>query len=587
MVNCTPLSVDFQQKTEQSFCFTVVQTNKPTYLSKQYTLNDEGIPTLSGKHGVMYSGRYDVQSFPNINALAEFIKTATPDMALCTGKPLASSGQITAADKPRKGAISRTKNDFPHSEGTTLVVFDYDPPKDGSSEPLTREQLRDQLCAAMPELMHAPTVMTDSASSHLYRTKDGVCVKGAGGLRMYVVISDGRDVPKLFDRLEYTLWTIGLGRIEISKAGTLLKRTIVDLSFKKPAQLDFCAGAKCGSGLEQRRPEPTVFNNDAPPLDTAKVKVVGEAEKRQLAALVMTAKTANGMEAKAVRDAYIKEMLVSQFGADAFDGAGVVKAELRDEVARKYYRLVAACSGAHLPLDFGLYMSTGRKVVTVDALMRNPADYKGEYCADPLEPDYNGGSLSTAHINVTDNGEVWIYSHAHGGVSYTLADLPAIAAGKELRFAKAGGYGWVTRTEPLSTKTLRKIADVSDYYDGRRALNSVIIALLHEGIRNPKEVWAIVEGLDEQHVARVYWEAKKEGGDDAFEYGAINFYLNALDTVSPIGSFDNPTVAQLLKPFVADDIGKPPAFMRAIIERKKAANDDIHNSNNNNAGEAA
>jgi hypothetical protein len=65
-------------------------------------------------------------------------------------------------------------------------------------------------------------------------------------------------LPELADVLFKRMWLGGHGYIVISRAGSMLVRSIFDASVFSPERLDFVAGANCVD-CEQRRPQPVYF----------------------------------------------------------------------------------------------------------------------------------------------------------------------------------------------------------------------------------------------------------------------------------------------------------------------------------------
>ncbi len=68
--------------------------------------------------------------------------------------------------------------------------------------------------------------------------------------------------------------------------------------------------------------------------------------------------------------------------------------------------------------EFELVMADG-KTVTVVEVLSTPDKYHGKRCADPLEPTY-GNDHRIAVLNLRAAGKPYIFSHAHGGLRYSL-----------------------------------------------------------------------------------------------------------------------------------------------------------------------
>ncbi|MGZ8935212.1 MAG: hypothetical protein ACXW04_09945 [Methylobacter sp.] len=281
---------------------------------------------------------------------------------------------------------------------------DYDPHP--GSDPLTPEELRFILCEVMPELNDAPMVLGHSASSHIYHKETGKTFKGAGGIRIYIVVADGRDIPRFGDVLFTLLWLDGHGRYDISKSGTLLSRSLLDASVWQPERLDFAAGAfiEAGQSIEQRRPAPLIVNPDAEPFNTSLIPDLYDDETAQLATLQNAARAAIKPEQEAARKRWIEERL-----------AGITD---KKELEHKRSVLESAVVQRKLFADFVLTTQDGSQV-TVGEILNDPDKWHDTYLKDPLEPDYHGGA-DVSWLNLRSGGKPYLYSHAHGGACYTL-----------------------------------------------------------------------------------------------------------------------------------------------------------------------
>jgi hypothetical protein len=188
----------------------------------------------------------------NLTSIVEFaylLDALGPNNALAFGIPfIQDTARITTvakqADNP--GAITRTRQNFTWSRGPSIMMVDYDP----KTYALTRDELLEALYAAIPALKDAPHVWTASAGSCVY---DGdMEVSGLRGQRVYVLVSDGSDIPS------------------IGKALSAITPGLIDASVYQPERLDYAGGAYLKDGLTQRRPDILVVNPTATQFDTKK-----------------------------------------------------------------------------------------------------------------------------------------------------------------------------------------------------------------------------------------------------------------------------------------------------------------------------
>ncbi len=308
------------------------------------------------------------------------------------------------ADNKDTNAITRSNECFDWPKDKAVFLGDCDPGP--GADALTPEQVRSTLCEVMPELADAPMVLWHSASSHIYHKETGEALKGAGGIRVYIIVADGRDIPRfgqiLFDRL----WMNGHGFYVCSKLGALLPRSLLNASVWQPERLDFAAGAYIAEHeqIEQKRPAPQIFNPDAEPFNTSSISDLSNEEKEQLVGINNAEREAIKPAQHAAREEWIKERLEG----------------LTDEKEREQKRLILekAILDRKLFADYVLTAKNGSQV-TVGEIMDDPDKWHNQYLKDPLEPDYNDGA-NTGWLNLKSGGKPYLYSHAHGGASYTL-----------------------------------------------------------------------------------------------------------------------------------------------------------------------
>ncbi len=311
-----------------------------------------------------------------------------------------------------------------------MLMRDSDPPKNGA--PLSREELLHTLYEVWPAMKTAPHVWWPSASSCIYRTDTGDELQGVNGQRLYLFVTHAADIPRAGDLLFQRFWLAGHGRYDLSKSGAFLDRSLVDAAVWQPERLDFAGGAKCEPGLEQRRPEPVVFNPEAPFLDTSSLPDLSPDEQKQLAKLKAQAREAMDGAAASVRKEWIEERI---------EGLSAVEQEAKREI------LCSAIEHGRLLADFTLHHAK-HGAVTVGELLDNPTRWHNARFADPLEPDY-GNDARIAVVNLKAAGRPYIFSHAHGGRRFTLhrakhrilihgGDLPEITS-ELLRIAKTDG----------------------------------------------------------------------------------------------------------------------------------------------------
>lgn len=418
-------------------CTRFTATNPPR-LSKRFTLSGDTLAKESG--GNMLSGIAERLTIASLAEFAALLPTLTPQQALSYGVNGHARARVVTDDalpfvaaKSADPVIARTRDHFKWPAGAGLLMLDYDPAPDGP--PLPPDELRAALVAACPALATAPAVWRPSASSCIF-TAQGAELRPIGGQRLYVAVADAADIPRALEVLVARLWLAGFGRWELSKSGAWLARTVVDASVAQPERLDFCGGADCGAGLEQRLPEPVVLNPAAPYLDTqSALPDLDASERHRLAELREALKEPLKEHQRAIREIWIAERVDARLSAIP----EAKRAEARPKLEKVYRE---AASGGRLGLDFELIVvrkgGNGREPLTVGDVLKDRERYHEATTCDPLEPDYpDGQGRLVGWLNLRAR-EPYLTSQAHGGTRYLLGAEPTVAPIDEELLARCG-----------------------------------------------------------------------------------------------------------------------------------------------------
>lgn len=390
----------------------------PSRLSKAFTLKGNTLVPHPG--GNLIDGHAD-RIETDIAGLVDLLTTLGPQHALSFGVAREASARVvTSAAYDDAVAhcrtedeviIARTRDHFDWPAAPGVFMGDYDAPATG--EPLTREELLAALAAAAPALATAATIWRPSASSCIH-VKGGAELRGVRGQRLYLPVLDASDIERagkvLFDRL----WLAGYGRYELSKSGAFLTRSPIDASVFQPERLDFCGGAECGTGLEQRLPAPMLINGSAGYLDTrtALPDLTGP-DRAVLAAMKDSARAARAAEAAALREIWIAgrvDHAVKRLPKEQ-------REEAKPRIERAYRE---AADGGSLGPDVVIHIQ-GMGERTVAQILAKPTQFHAKLCRDPLEPGYQGNKL-VGWIN-TKSATPYIRSQAHGGQKFVLATI--------------------------------------------------------------------------------------------------------------------------------------------------------------------
>jgi hypothetical protein len=143
------------------------------------------------------------------------------------------------------------------------------------------------------------------------------------------MLADAGDGARVIKNLAARLWLAGLGKIQVSKAGSLLVRCIVDTAPSDAARLIFAGGAACGDGLEQRRGPPVILSGGGFLDSRALVPDLTAEEQGRYEALVEQAKLAAGPEAARRRAEHRSAVIAQRLPEMMKRGVSAADAEQR------------------------------------------------------------------------------------------------------------------------------------------------------------------------------------------------------------------------------------------------------------------
>jgi hypothetical protein len=387
---------------------TVLTSKLPTTLGKKFSLDANG-QLVKETSGNLSHGYGTVREFDNATELGAILEGIGTDQAIMASLP---RDRITAFDLVTKsvleehpGALSRSKEHFAFPPEPGIFILDYDPPQKGIA--MTRDHLWSVLKSVVPGIGEASVVWWCSGSSYIF---DGAReLAGLKGQRFYILVNDLSDTDRFGAVLQARLWLAGYGRIEISKSGQNLLRTIADAAMAQPARLDFIGGAVCLPPLEQRRGMPVIIS-DGGWLDTTKYHLSPK-EDAAFAKVVADAKTEAEPESLAAKSAWQEGR--EKVALLKMIEAGVDPVQARDRVKKSIAMAIVGVLNA----DFDITLDDG-EVVTVGDLLADPDRYDKRMTLDPMEPEYDNSKL-VGHLNLKQDSPT-LYSHAHGGQTYLL-----------------------------------------------------------------------------------------------------------------------------------------------------------------------
>ena len=393
---------------------TVFTSLQPTQLGKVFSLKEGQLH--KDVAGQMTEGTYEVKSFTSPDTLADLLQEVGTNQAISssisrTGAP---NGRVLVEAKARvAGVLARTMKDFPFKNGPGLLTLDYDPQK--GQAVLTREELWAKLLQLVPAAASCGAVWWSSGSSFINNGTEGE-LQGLRGQRLYLLVQDVSDTARAGGVLRDLCWLNGLGRVEVSTSGSLLKRSLFDENMWQAARLDFIGGAVCDPPLYQNRGAPVLMGGSEWLYTRTALPDLTEEQQHALKLMQAAACARVKDEADQVRAAWSAARV--RVESKRLQKAKGITEEAAEAQAR---RTVASTLAGTLHGEDQIPLPEGR-YVSVKEVLDNWQKWDKCKTLDPLEPEHRGGE--DCGILFLAGSEPRLFSFAHGGMTYRLARQP-------------------------------------------------------------------------------------------------------------------------------------------------------------------
>ena len=384
---------------------TIIRNAGRKPLSKSFKLKDGKLHSEVAAQ--MSAGTFESRYFEHIDNFSSFLTSGEfgPDTAIAYGMNPAGKGYIAAQDAmnegtARKGAIARTKENFPYRVGEPGILF-------GDIDPLAGHEFEDAyhydrtLYAVVSWWKPFRRIYVPSSSSEIYEEATDKLVSRKAAFHVHGLLDDASQAKPVTDAIFAALIEAGYGRVVCLKNGARVLRSIIDRAVPQGERLDFAFGAHLGKGLRQERFILPMGEQDL--LQTGGKGLADFDAWRASSAIVRKLMAQAEPEAKAKKGAFIDEKV------EEAAGRGVDR-----ETARRSYE--RAFSTNSLPPDHLLYPRHGSPF-TVGEAVTHPDDYHGMAVCDPLESDY--GVTGILYLKGQRVGPT-LHSQAHGGQTFRL-----------------------------------------------------------------------------------------------------------------------------------------------------------------------
>lgn len=362
----------------------------------------------------LYAGTFRRVAFPAapteaLTDLADVLERLTSQQAIICAPPRAGRNEWNIAlhggQSPSKGSIARTQENFPVVEGPALFAMDFDTaefPLDLLARIREAGSLSEALASVFEGFRRAAMLGRNSASAGVaFRDKS----PKENGQHRYFIVKDGTDIEDFAQRLADRLMLAGFLWGKITATGAVLERTLFDVHASADvSRLFFEADPIIADDRLVSVPRrPNIVSGGM--LDTRLLPPLTEEERQRLAVMIRDLKARLAPRAEAIREAYENERI-----------ADLITRGRDPESARRTVR--GTLETHDLPIDWEIHFDDDT-IATVGEILENPPAFDRKTCADPLEPDYNGGRGLAMVLSSHRTYE--IKSFAHGGIKYSLA----------------------------------------------------------------------------------------------------------------------------------------------------------------------
>lgn len=391
-----------------SLDFTFVKAGSRT--GKTFSLDENNELLKDDKNGLSIGG-FRIIKCENIFDVKGVIENASNSNILILGTPKEDEGAIFCKEtEDRVGdyqgcKIERTLKNFTYKDNEGLLLIDYDnDPEYSKFDSLSMNELLEIVYEVAPEIEQSPHLWKTSSSSNIYKVKDSdgkTCYKemsGVKGQHLLVHVKDSSKIQNYANDLFKRFWLAGYGHIFVSKCGSMLERSVMDSAVNSPERLVFLKANTIENehGSLSQSIEMECFNADKAPLDLEAIGTLSHDKCIESDKLIEFAKEKLAESSTDIRKDFVKKNS---------SRLGLSEKDLDYSIISK--RLFS---------DFTIKLWNGVEV-TIEEIIKNKEKYDNGYCYEPMERDYGNGSQ--AFIDCY-NGI--IYSHAHGGIVYTLVD---------------------------------------------------------------------------------------------------------------------------------------------------------------------
>jgi len=391
----TEISLDNKYK------ITIFTGDEGARLTKKYRLDDKGKIAKVGTPN-FWEGVAKTKPLDNLSDLAATIDNLKDNQCIATGVFDISPCKIVTKEgidneNFKNGTRARAK-EYMIQPSSGIALLDYDPSKYMPNNMIchTVKDVINYIKMACPLFKDIGFIGRESVSSGIYKSGQEP-PKYNKGFHVYFFL---KDIPlsALKEYLEIKLWNEGVGYIAFARNGSMLTKTIVDLSVFSPERLIYEAPPIIGPGLSRKELRWTKIEGGPLVGDLS----LTEEEKKEFMKCVGDARNNYENQAKSNE---LSEIYNNTQAAELAKLKGITL----DEAKKAWVPL----SNMNNVLPKTFVIDLGEKKITVEELLANGKEYDNITMPDPIEGIAYGPEKARFYYNKGKNP--CIHSFAHGG----------------------------------------------------------------------------------------------------------------------------------------------------------------------------
>ena len=252
------------------------------------TFSFVGGKVIQKSNATIYQGQACTLDADEPKDLQKILNNLLPNQAVGLGvlRVLNASLPLTKDAHRNQGEIARTKEFFHQNEGAGWGLIDVDTKDLPESviEKLECENIVLDILRCVPELRDTAYLVRPSSSAGI--TKPDGTKRKATGYHIFFRLEYAPDLPHILKIMHERCWLAGLGYLMLSKSGSILERSPIDLAVAGAERLIFEAPPKIIPPLKRVRPSDWINSGKSlgslPGVDAEEVEKLKHAARTEI-----------------------------------------------------------------------------------------------------------------------------------------------------------------------------------------------------------------------------------------------------------------------------------------------------------------